>query len=273
MFYYSGVGGPSDGREGTGKSVTGFGGETYQVDEPLQHDRSVVRNLQEAQQRDQQHDADAIDRDAVAGTARQEARRLALEREAEEAAAGAVDVAVPSAEGRREDHGVDDIRQDLDLQPIHRDDVRRSGGAREAGREGVGELLVVVGDVDADGQAAEDEEGRQPVEDGVIGARHHRARVLGLARRHADVVGSRDRKAGLDEALQEAEKAAEGARLVEFGEGSGVAPVAEAEAVVQWVAAEHGDEGVEDQPDDEDDFAEREPELGFAVPFDGEDVD
>ena len=36
---------------------------------------------------------------------------------------------------------------------------------------------------------------------------------------------------------------------VEFGEGAGVAPVAEAEAVVNGVAAEHGVEGVGEQAD------------------------
>jgi len=161
----------------------------------------------------------------------------------------------------------------VDLQPIHGDDVGTGSRTGQAGREGVVELLVVVRDVDADGQAAEDEEGRQAVEDGAVGARHHHARVLRLARRHADVVRPRDREAGLDQALQEAEEAAEGARLVQFGEGTGVLPVAEAEPVVQRVAAQHGDEGVQDQADDQDDFAEREPEFGFAVPFDGEDVD
>lgn len=77
----------------------------------------------------------------------------------------------------------------------------------------------------------------------------------------------------MDQTLQEAHEAAERAGGVVFGEGAGVAPVAEAEAVVERVAAEHGDEGVDDQADDQDDFAEGEPEFGFAVPFDGEDID
>jgi len=35
------------------------------------------------------------------------------------------------------------------------------------------------------------------------------------------------------------------------------------------VAAEHGYESIGDEADDEDDFTEGEPELGFAIPFDG----
>lgn len=42
---------------------------------------------------------------------------------------------------------------------------------------------------------------------------------------------------------------------------------------MERVAAEHGDEGVGDQVDDEDNFAEGEPGFRFAVLFDGEDVD
>ena len=42
--------------------------------------------------------------------------------------------------------------------------------------------------------------------------------------------------------MEEAEEAAGGAGLVERSEGAGVAPVAEAEAVVLRVAAEHRDE-------------------------------
>ena len=246
---------------------------TYQIDEPLQNNGSAIRHLQEAEQRDQQHDQDAVNGDAVARAARQKARRLALEREAEETAAGAVDVAVARAEGGRKHHRIDDIRQDMDLQPIHRHDIRTRRRTWQASRKRIGELLIRIGDIDADRQAAQDEKRREPVEDGIIGARHDDARVLGLARRHADIVGPGDGEAGLDEALQEAEEAAEGAGLVELGECAGVAPVAEAEAVVQRVAAEHGHEGVEDQADDQDHFAEREPELGFAVPFYGEDVD
>ncbi len=75
------------GRAGTGRDGRGNGGwdggETHQIDEPLQHDRSAIRHLKETQQRDQQHDEDAIHRHAVTRAAGQEARRLALEREAE----------------------------------------------------------------------------------------------------------------------------------------------------------------------------------------------
>lgn len=39
------------------------------------------------------------------------------------------------------------------------------------------------------------------------------------------------------------------------------------------VAAEHGDESVDDEADDKDDFAESEPKFGFAVPFYSEDVE
>ena len=60
---------------------------------------------------------------------------------------------------------------------------------------------------------------------------------------------------------------------MEFREGARRAPVPEAVAVVRRVATQHADQGEEDEADDQDDFAEGEPEFGFAVPFHGEDVD
>jgi hypothetical protein len=39
------------------------------------------------------------------------------------------------------------------------------------------------------------------------------------------------------------------------------------------VTAEHHDEGEDEQPDDEEHFAERRPELRLAVPLDSEEID
>lgn len=42
---------------------------------------------------------------------------------------------------------------------------------------------------------------------------------------------------------------------------------------MQGIAPEHDDEGEQEEGDDQDDFAEGGPELDFAVPLDGKEVD
>lgn len=57
-----------------------------EVHEPLQHNGRVLRDLQERDQSQAQHDQHTVDRDALPRAAGQEARRLALEREPEQRA-------------------------------------------------------------------------------------------------------------------------------------------------------------------------------------------
>lgn len=54
-----------------------------EVHEPLQHNDRVLRDLQEREQSQAQHDRHTVDRDALPRAAGQEARRLALERDAQ----------------------------------------------------------------------------------------------------------------------------------------------------------------------------------------------
>lgn len=242
-------------------------------DEPVEDDGGVVGELEEGQQGDEQDEDDAVDGDTGAGADGEEARGLALEGHAVEGAGGAVDVGVAGGEGGGEDHGVDKVRHDTDAEAVHGNDVGGGGGAGLAVDEGVAQLLVVVGDKDADAEGAEDEKGGEAVEDGVEGTGHDVAGVLSLAGGHGDVVGAGDGEGGLDETLKETEEAAEVAVVVQLGHGAGLVPEAEAEAVALGVAAEHDDEGEDDEGDDEQDLAEGRPELGLAVPLDGEDVE
>ena len=54
-----------------------------EVYEPLQHNGRVLRDLQEREQSQAQHDQHTVDQDALPCAAGQEARRLALERDAQ----------------------------------------------------------------------------------------------------------------------------------------------------------------------------------------------
>jgi len=94
-----------------------------EVHEPLQHNGRVLRDLKEREQSQGQHDQHTVDRDALSRAAGQEARCLALESGPEQRARRAVDIAVPGRKGRREHHGVDDVRQHVDLKPVHGNDI------------------------------------------------------------------------------------------------------------------------------------------------------
>ena len=247
--------------------------QTHQIDKPTQDHGRTVADLQEAQQTYQQDQRDTINGHTVPRAPRKDSRRLALEREAKQTPTRTVHVAIPRGEGTAQNHGIDDVRQHLDPEPVHADDVRTRGGAGLARREGLGQLGVVVGHQDAHAQGPQHEERRQPVEDGLVSPGQDLARILGLARGHAHVVRPGDGETRLDQTLQEAQEPAQTAAVVQLRETARVVPVPEPEPVAERVAAEHDDEGVYDQPDDEQDFAQGEPEFGFAVPLDREEVD
>ncbi len=73
--------------------------------------------------------------------------------------------------------------------------------------------------------------------------------------------------------MQEAKESSEISSVVKVTECAWISPVLESEAITKRIAAKHGYEGVNDETDDEKDFAESEPEFGLAVPLDGKDVD
>jgi hypothetical protein len=52
-----------------------------------------------------------------------------------------------------------------------------------------------------------------------------------------------------------------------------VLPVAEPVGIVLRVAANHGDEGEGEDDEDQDDFAARQPELGFTEDLNGKNVE
>lgn len=129
------------------------------------------------------------------------------------------------------------VWKNANSQPIHRHNVRTCGSARGIGFKGRLHLGVIVGHKNAHSKRAQDEEGRETVEDGPKGPRHHNARVLRLAGRHGDIVGPGNREGGQDKALQEAEELARVARVKILSEGTRVLPVPKAEAIAEGVAA------------------------------------
>lgn len=165
------------------------------------------------------------------------------------------------------------MRQDLDLEAVHGNNVRRSSCTRLAILESIRHLLVVVGYKDANTKSAKDKEGCKTVEDGVEGSRHDLSRVFGFTSSHGDVVGSSNGEGSQNQALQETQPFTQCSVVMCCRDRSWILPVCEAERIMLWITSAHGDESEEDEPDNQENLSEGGPELGLTVPLYGQQVD
>lgn len=217
-------------------------------------------DLEEGEEGEDHDDGEGVDGDAVPHGALEEGRGLAVAGEAVEGAHGAVDVGVAGAEDARDQERVDDVRQHGDAHVLHGDDVGRAVGRAGA----VVEPGVVVGDHDADGERAEDEEDEEPPVHRLEAVLDVHARPLRLARHHGHVLGPHDGEARREERAQEPLEPAQRARVDVLGEGPRAVPVPEPVGLVLGVPADRRDEGEEEHDEDEQQLAGGEPELRLA---------
>lgn len=242
-------------------------GGSHQADEPAEDDRRVLTQLQERQQRDSKDDSNAEIRNTLLSALGQDLGCLTLKRKTEERARCAVYVRVASREGGSKYSSVNNVGKNLNPQPVHGNNVRRSGSSGLTISEGSLQFRVVVWNVDANSQGTKDEESCETVEDGVVGTRHDLSGILGLSGSHGDVVRTSDRERGLDQALQKAKEATQIASVIQLGERSGVLPVPEPISVLLRVSSEHGDEGKDEETDDKQNLANGGPELSLTIPL------
>lgn len=258
--------------EGTGHAGVGeHQADGGQVDEPVEDVDGGVVGDQEGdarQQRDRQH---TVDGDAVLGALGQELGRLAVAGERIQRAAGAVQVGVPAGPAREQDQHVDEIRQDGDAQVLDPDDPGRRGGPGRAFFDRGHEPRIVRVTDDADAEHADDVEADDAPEGHLHDARDGAARVLDLARGERGQIRAGDGEGRIDHDREKAQEAPGGAIGVVFVHDA-VGPVAEAVDIVFGVAADHGDEGEEDEAQEEEDFGRGHDEFGFAVVLDGDEV-
>lgn len=217
-------------------------------------------------------DDEGVDGDAAAVGAGEDGGGFALAREPVDGTSGDVEVRVGGGEDEEEDAAVEDVGEDLDAGQLDGDDEGRgSCGAGFPGRED--QALGVVGDQGADEQNADHVEEEDPVEGEFDGARDRLARVLGLADGHADQFGTQVCERGRDHGRPEGIETARGRILDVPVERTGVLPVPEAPAVVIGAAAQHQNEGEQDQTDNDDHFEGGQPELEFTKEPDTKVVD
>lgn len=97
--------------------------------------------------------------------------------------------------------------------------------------------------------------------------------AFGLGGDHGDVLGTDNSEGSRGETGEEALESPQTTRTDVFAECATVLPVAETVRIVLGISTHHGDEGEEEEGEDQDDLAAREPELGLTVRSHGQDVD
>ena len=172
---------------------------------------------------------------------------------------------------------IDNVREDLDIQVIHGNDIRRGRSTLGAGPSNDDrlQLRITCRADNADGQSTTDEEDTETGVDGLERELDVGARALGLGSDHGNVLGADDGEAGRPQRAEETFEATEitSARVEVRQERAGVVPVPEAVDVALRVASNHGDEGEKEQGEDQNDLSTRKPELRLAISLDGQDVD
>ncbi|ROW07147.1 hypothetical protein VPNG_07318 [Cytospora leucostoma] len=129
----------------------------------------------------------------------------ALTGEGHQGTGEAVGVLVARRQGGGHDDGVDDGGQDLDARLLADDDEGRGRGGVAALADGAEQLGGVLAHVEADDDDGDDVQAHDAVEDGLCGALHGLAGVVGLAGDDADGLDAAVGEGGL-EAYHEANR-------------------------------------------------------------------
>lgn len=127
--------------------------------------------------------------------------------ESHEGAGERIDVLVATRKGRRNNHTVDDVREDLDSHLGTDDDERRRGGGLAAERDGLQEIRAVLGDTETDDHDCEEVDSDNTVKDCSDRHAHGRARIVSLSGQHCNRLDAEVRKGRFSEDGPEAEEA------------------------------------------------------------------
>lgn len=199
-------------------------GNGRDVQQPVEHSRSVVGQVEESQQTKGRAGGNSVVRGSILVDATEELGRMALSSHGDQDTAAGVNVRVGSRQDCSQQNGVDDGRERLDASELGNNDERRGRGV---GRS-VLEVGVVIGHVDAD----EEDGAVEEQEDGPKGPADGRgdglARVSRLTSSNDDQLRALETEAGRDEHRPEADKLANLAIDQVRSKRTGVSPVLEA---------------------------------------------
>lgn len=242
--------------------------------EPGENLVTGARDCQKGQEGKAHGDGKAPDGHTISSTFPQESGRMALDRQGVQASARGVGIRVARREDAGDKQSIGEIWQNRDGKIPHGDDIRGSGGSSSSFTTIVYfiELLVVPRDDNAGAEGSKDEEDAVPPVHSLVSVLDVRSRTLGLASNHANVLGANDAEGGSPECSQKSLELSFGTWCHVLAHCSWVIPISEAIGVLFRIAAHHGNEGEAVEHEDQDDFASREPELGFSIGLNSKDI-
>ena len=251
-----------------------------QVQKPPKHNPTPLPNAHKRQAGQTRRTQQRHPRHPIPIAPPQEPRRLPLQTQAVQTPTARVQEPVRRTPLTDQDDGVDDVVETADAGSFDAEDEGGSGGRCAATGDSAQEVWVVGRDEDGDDEGAEDVEEYEAKNESSRGLWDVRARRLAFPGRQGDEFRSHDEcETGSDERGPEGQESAQVPQMrfrVGF-EGAAVrgwqAPVSETQPVVVGPAAEEEDDAEDEEGAEGEDLEAADPEFGFAVVGDGDDVE
>ncbi len=177
--------------------------------------------------------------------------------------------------GRKEKNlRVDNRRKDVDAHVLHGNHIRRRGGrTRTSTQHDIRQFRVSGVTNDAHGQGSTDEEDAEPQVHHLEGGFDIDSWAFGLGGDHGDILGPDDGEQGRRQGGQKAFEASQVPSGDVFAKSRAVVEMSKPVGVTARVPSDHGDEGEEEKGEDQDDLAARQPEFGFTICSNSQDID
>lgn len=167
----------------------------------------------------------------------------------------------------KKDSRVHNRWENTDTHVAHADDIRRRRGGRAASlpHNNCCQPRVTSRAHDSNRQRPADEEDTEADIDRLESVLDVDTRASSLGGDHGDILGADNGKGGRPQRPKKAFKATQSTGVKILHKSPGVVPVAESVGFTLRVSADHGDKGEEEERENQDDLATGEPELGFTV--------
>lgn len=166
-----------------------------QVDQPCQNLGRTVAQLEERQEGEAHDDTEASKRNSALGAVSKECWSAAFNSKSIQRSGCAVGVGVAGRKDGGDQESVDKVRQAVDPEVLHGNDIRRcstgttaSGLSSNDGRQG----WVVVGDQNSDCQGSDDEKNTKSPVHGLEGSLNILPRTLCFSSDHANIFRAHD---------------------------------------------------------------------------------
>ena len=232
--------------------------------------------LEEGQKREDHGNTETVNGDTVLCGLAEEGRGSSFEGKTVQRSGRAVGVSVAGGENGGEKKSIHKMGQSFDSKVRHGDNPRRSSSSavtRAIAQMNTNESGITVAKRNTASQSSTDKEETESEVDGLEGSLDIAARMLGLGGNHGDVIGTDDEKGGGSKSSHEALKTAKITLGSECSECvMHVGPVAEAICVTLRITPDHRHKGKHEEDEDEEDFAEGQPEFCFTKDTDSEEI-